>query len=120
MYREARPGPPRIAVVREMGARKVERLVGPRAWLTLDEAAALLERPAAVVARSIQNRFLRARRRGRDVFVTVAACEQFLHEEREDIRHARATENERRHAAPEVHAELGNDDCAQVFVRFVR
>lgn len=107
VYRGALSGTPRITVVREMRGRKSERNVGPRGWLSLEEAAALLARPPAVVARSIQNGFLRARREGRNVFVTLAACDQFLREEREDLAHARASQNQRRYPAHEVHAELG-------------
>lgn len=72
VYRDALSGTPCVTVVREMHGRKSERNVGPRGWLSLDEAAALLARPPAVVARCIQNGFLRARRERRNVFVTLA------------------------------------------------
>lgn len=44
VFRDALSGTPRVTVVREMCGRKSERNVGPRGWLSLDEAAALLAR----------------------------------------------------------------------------
>lgn len=67
-----------------MRGQTLEREVGPNDLLTLAEAAAVLERPVADVRRAIRTRFLPARRRRRQVLVTVAACHRFLREERED------------------------------------
>jgi hypothetical protein len=55
-----------------------------RRQLTLEEAAAVLERPVSEVQKDIRARFLRARRvRGVEI-VTVAECHRFLAEERAD------------------------------------
>jgi hypothetical protein len=66
----------------------------------------VLERPPAVVLRSIRAGFLRARREGRRISVTLAACQQFLREERDDIAYIQARRNQRKYPAEEVHAEL--------------
>jgi hypothetical protein len=65
--------------------RIIERALGPRGLLDLDEAAEVLDRPRDQVLRAIRAGFLRARRRGRALYVTVQACTDFLREEQADI-----------------------------------
>lgn len=65
--------------------RTVERELGPRGLLDLDEAAAVLRRPRDQVLRAIHAGFLRSRRRGRQLYVTLQACTDFLREEQADI-----------------------------------
>ena len=79
---ENRNSSPRITLARQVRGRTRERVVGPRGRLTLEEAAAVLQRPVREVRRSIRTGFLRACTDGRHV--TLAACHQFLVEERED------------------------------------
>ena len=74
----------RVTIERQAGNRLVEREVGPRGLLDLDEAATVLARPREVVQRSIRSGFLRAARRGRYPMVTLKACVDFLAEERAD------------------------------------
>lgn len=81
--------PPRGALTVERAlpsGRTVERALGPRGLLDLDEAAAVLGRPRDQIIRAIRAGFLRARRRGQQRYVTVQACMDFLREERADIR----------------------------------
>ena len=75
---------PRVTLRREARGRVEERELGPRDVLTLEEAAAILKRPVSEVQRDVRARFLRATRRKGRVMVTVAACRQFLDEERGD------------------------------------
>ena len=63
---------------------RTEERRGPRSLLTLEEAGAVLERSTAEVVRAIDAGFLRALRRGSQVFVTPSACSEFLREEQED------------------------------------
>lgn len=107
VHRCTTAGPTKLILVRSIRGRKSERPVGPRTWLSLDEAAAVLERPAAIVMESIRAGFLRARRQGRRVSVTLTACEQFLREEQDDLAYVRARRKQRTYPAEEVHAELG-------------
>jgi len=81
--------------------------VGRRSWLNIEEAAAVLERPVAVVLESIRAGFLRARGTGRRARITVAACERFRAEETADWALVRARRGQRAHSAAQVHAELG-------------
>ncbi|MBI4593490.1 MAG: helix-turn-helix domain-containing protein [Candidatus Rokubacteria bacterium] len=60
------------------------QLLGPRARLTLDEAAEALGRSRDDVKRAIRAGFLRAVQRGSRCYVTVQACAAFLAEERHD------------------------------------
>lgn len=96
-----------MTLIREINGQPFERHVGPRAWLNLEEAAAVLQRPPAVVLQSIRAGFLRARGRGRRVLVTLAACERFRAAEAQDGAYIRARGHQRRYPAEEVHAELG-------------
>jgi hypothetical protein len=73
-----------VTLRREMRGRVGQRDLGPRDMLTVAEAAAILERPVSEVRKDIRARFLRATRRKGRVVVKVAACRQFLDEERED------------------------------------
>jgi predicted DNA-binding protein len=68
----------------EMRGRVEQRELGPRDVLTVTEAAAILKRPVNEIRKDIRARFLRTTRRKGRVMVTVAACRQFLDEERED------------------------------------
>jgi hypothetical protein len=68
--------------------------LGPRGLLDLDEAAEVLDRPRDQVLRAIRAGFLRARRRGGRVSVTLGACLDFLREEEEDRRLAQARKRE--------------------------
>ena len=74
----------RVTIERRAGSRLLEREVGPRGLLDLDEVATLLERPREAVQRSIRSGFLRAARRGRCPMVTLKACVDFLAEEQAD------------------------------------
>jgi hypothetical protein len=74
----------RVTLRREVRGRVEERTLGPLDVLTLNEAAAILRRPVTEIRRDIRGGFLRAARRKGRVVVTVAACRQFLDEERED------------------------------------
>ncbi len=94
-----RQNPPGSALTIERilpSGRTVERALGPRGLLDLDEAAEALGRSRAEVLRAIRAGFLRATRRQtpgararRRLFVTVQACVDFLREERADIEVAR-------------------------------
>ena len=74
----------RVTIERQVGNSLLEREVGPRGLLDLDEAATVLARPREIVQRSIRSGFLRAARRGRYPMVTLKACVDFLAEERAD------------------------------------
>jgi hypothetical protein len=79
-------GTPRLILETRRGNQVVERPLGPRGILTLDQAAAVLERPRAAVLCEIRAGLLRpVRRRGRTVGVTVRACAEFLAEQRQDL-----------------------------------
>lgn len=73
--------------------RKEERR-GPRALLTIEETAGVLGRSSDDVLQAIHSRFLRAQRRGSQLFVTPQACRDFLDEEAEDRALARARRRE--------------------------
>ena len=75
---------PRVTLRRELRGRVEQRKLGPRDVLTVAEVAVILKRPVSEVRKDIRARFLRATRRKGRVVVTVAACRQFLDEERED------------------------------------
>lgn len=75
---------PRVTLARIVRGVPVERTVGPRGLLTLEEAAAVLDRPIREVRKDIRTAFLPARRHEGRLVVTVAACYRFLVEERED------------------------------------
>ena len=79
----------RVTIERQVGNRLLEREVGPRGLLDLDEAATVLARPREAVQRSIHSGFLRVARRGRYPMVTLKACIDFLAEERADGEAAR-------------------------------
>jgi hypothetical protein len=79
----------RVTIERQVGNRLLEREVGPRGLLDLDEAATILARPREAVQRSIHSGFLRAARRGRYPMVTLKSCIDFLAEERADGEAAR-------------------------------
>lgn len=83
VYRENPPGR-RVTLGHTVRGRELERVVGPRGRLTLAEAAAVLDRPAAEMRKDIRAGFLRALRDRGQVVVTLAACDRFLREERED------------------------------------
>ncbi|MBI2203627.1 MAG: hypothetical protein HYU41_07250 [Candidatus Rokubacteria bacterium] len=97
----------RVTFVREVNGRKTEREVGRRSWLSIDEAAALLERPSTAVLESIRAGFLRARGTGRRARITVAACERFRAEEAADLALVRTRRTQRTYPAAQVHAEFG-------------
>ena len=73
-----------MTLTRGVRGRVEARELDARDVLTLEEAAAVLKRPVDEVRKDIRTRFLRATRRKGRVVVTVAACHQFLAEERED------------------------------------
>ena len=77
-------GGSRLTLRREMRGRVEQRELGPHDALTVAEAAAILERPLSEIRKDIRARFLKATRLKGRVVVTVAACRQFLDEERED------------------------------------
>lgn len=110
---ESRNSSPRVVLARQLRGRTLERTVGPRGRLTFEEAAAVLERPVREVRRSIRTGFLRACPDGRHV--TLAACHQFLVEEREDGEAAVAVMDKVRRGEmalipwEKVHRELGLD-----------
>ena len=83
-----------------------ERVVGPRALLTIEEAAAVLERPVAHVRRAIEARLLRAVRRGSRRYLTMGACAGFLREEKADLAVARARLHEPVRSSEEVYRHL--------------
>lgn len=87
--------------------RERERTVGPRALLTLDEAAAVLGRPRAGVQRAIRAGFLATRRRGSRRYVTMKACADFRREEEADLAFARVRAHEPDIPADEVYSRLG-------------
>ncbi|MBI1736153.1 MAG: hypothetical protein HYR51_13340 [Candidatus Rokubacteria bacterium] len=96
-----------MTLVRDVNGRRTEREVGRRDWLSVDEAAAVLKRPAAAVLESIRAGFLRARGTGQRARVTLAACQSFLAEEAADWEIIRRTRGQRMYPAEQVHAELG-------------
>jgi hypothetical protein len=112
VYRENPPGS-RVTLVRTVRGRERERVVGPRGQLTLAEAAAVLDRPVAEVRKDIRAGFLRARRDRGQAVVTLAGCDRFLREEREDGEGALAALEEMRRTgarpipSEQVFRELG-------------
>ncbi len=88
VWRENPPAPGAGVTIERIlpTGRTVERELGPRGLLELDEAAVLLDRPRDQVLRAIRAGFLRVRRRGRNLYVTVQACTDFLREEQADIK----------------------------------
>ncbi len=96
-----------MTLVRESRGRRLERKVGPRGLLTLEEAAAVLARPVTMVRQSIRAGFLHARRTGGHLVVTLGACQRYLRDEVEDRAAIHARRHQRRYPAEEVHAELG-------------
>jgi hypothetical protein len=105
VHRENPPDALRVTIIR--GTR--ERVVGPRGWLTLAEAAAVMRRPVAAVRQSIRAGFLPARRRGTATVLTLAAVDRYLREEAEDIAMVRARRRDagRGRPAEEVFARFG-------------
>lgn len=87
---ELRPNPPTGATLIRIfpSGRRRARALGPRALLSLAEAAAVLKRPRAEVQRAVRTKFLRSARGGR--YVTYGACLAFLREEAADGRAAQA------------------------------
>lgn len=112
VYHENLPGS-RVTLVRTVRGQELERVVGPRGRLTLAEAAAVLDRPEREVRRAITGRFLAAQRDRGQVVVTLAACDRFLREEREDGEGALAALEEMRRTgarpipSEQVFRELG-------------
>ena len=86
VYRENPPGAALTIEHVLPSGRTIERALGPRGLLDLDEAAAVLGRSRGQVVSAIRARFLRARRRGRQLYVPVQACTDFLREELADIK----------------------------------
>ena len=83
-----------------------ERIVGPRALLTVEEAAAVLERPVGHVRRAIKARLLRTVHRGGRTYITMASCAGFLREEKADLAVARARLHEPVRSSEEVYRQL--------------
>ena len=102
------PAEPRATLVRKTARGRLrERIVGPRALLTIDEAAAVLERPAEHVRRAIEARLLRPVRRGGRRYLTMRTCTEFRREEQSDLAVARSRLHERVYPAEEVYRQLG-------------
>jgi hypothetical protein len=96
-----------VTLVRDVRGRRLEREVGPRARLTVEEAAAVLDRPVAAVRIAIRAGFLRVRQVGGRAMITLAECQRYLREESEDRAAVRARRQQRRYPAEKVHARLG-------------
>ena len=101
-----RAEPRATLVVKAKYGRLRERVVGPRTLLTIEEAAAVLERPVAHVRRAIKARLLRAVRRGSRRYLTMGACAGFLREEKADLAAARARLHEPVRSSEEVYRQL--------------
>ena len=101
-----RAEPRAILIFKAEDGRLRERVVGPRALLTIAEAAAVLERPVAHVRRAIKARLLRAVRRGGRECVTMGTCVGFLREEKADLAVARARLHEPVRSSEEVYRQL--------------
>ena len=102
------PDEPRATLVRKTAQGRLrERVVGPRALLTIDEAAAVLERPAEHVRRAIEAHLLRPVRRGGRRYVTMRTCAEFRREEQSDLAVARARLRDPVRPAEEVYRQLG-------------
>jgi hypothetical protein len=99
---------PRGTVTVVRARQGVPRVLGPREWLTLDEAAEVLGRPLEQVERAIRAGFLRVRRKGTRCHVTLQACRTFLAEERADLRAARASRGGPFIPAEEVFRQIGD------------
>lgn len=87
--------------------RQRERKVGPRALLTLDEAAAALNRSPEGVRRSIRAGFLRSVRRGGRRYVTMRACAEYRCEAEADLAAARPGDHGPLIPAEEVYRRAG-------------
>lgn len=101
-----RAEPRATLVFKAEGGRLRQRLVGPRSLLSLQEAAAVLDRPVAHVRRAIKARFLRAVRRGSRNYLTLRTCVGFLREEKADVAVARARLHEPVRSSEEVYRQL--------------
>lgn len=102
------PPAPSATLVRELkGGKTRQRVLGPRALLTLDQAAEVLQRKKADVQRSIRGGFLRSVRRGGRRYVTLQACSDYVREVITDTTVARAREHDREIPAEEVFREAG-------------
>ena len=101
-----RAKPRATLVFKAEGGRLRERLVGPRALLTIEEVAAVLERPVAHARRAIKARLLQAVRRGGRHYVTMGACVRFLREEKADLAVARARLHEPVRSSEEVYRQF--------------
>ena len=88
------------------GGRLRERVVGPRALLTIAEAAAVLDRPVAHVRRAIKACLVRAVRRGSRTYLTMGTCVGFLREEKADLAVARVRFHELVRFSEEVYRQL--------------
>lgn len=102
-----RAEPHATLIFKTQGGRLRERVVGPRALLTIAEAAVVLERPVAHVRRAIKARLLRAVRRGSRTYLTMGTCVGFLREEKADLAVARARLHEPVRSSDEVYRQLG-------------
>jgi hypothetical protein len=102
----SRAEPRATFVFKTEGGRLRERVVGPRALLTIAEAAAVLDRPVAHVRRAIKARLLRAVRRGGREYVTMSTCVGFLREEKADLAVARTRLHEPVRSSEEVYRQL--------------
>jgi hypothetical protein len=85
-----------------------QRILGPRALLTLHEAAAALDRSREDVLHSIRAGFLRPVRRGARQYVTMAACRDYVRELLADLTVARSRSRGPRILAEEVFRETGD------------
>ena len=100
---------PRATLIRiTVRGQERERILGPRALLTLHEAAAVLDRSREDVLRSIRAGFLRPVRRGARQYVTMAACRDYVRELLADLTVARARSRGPRIPAEEVFREAGD------------
>jgi hypothetical protein len=103
------PSEPRATLIRVTPrGEERERTVGPRTLLTLDEAAAVLDRSRADVRRSIRAGFLRPVRRGGRDYVTMQACRDYRRELLADLAIARDRSRGPRIPATEVFRETAN------------
>lgn len=102
------PSEPRATLVRVTARGERERTVGPRGLLTLDEAAAVLDRSRADVVRSIRAGFLRATRREGRRYVTMLACRDYVRDLLADLSVARTRSREPRVSAEEVFREAAD------------
>ena len=101
-----RAEPRATLIFKAQGGRLRDRVVGPRALLTIAEAAAVLDRPVAHVRRAIKARLLRAVRRNGREYLTMGTCVGFLREEKADLVVARARLHEPVRSSEEVYRQL--------------